>query len=111
MPARRYQTPSRVRQTSSASILPPVVKRITGLPPSFVPMPGPLVDTGAAVVRECEVAVRSSEAVFAAGVGDGAGATFASDGAEACTTRGATTAGACATGGMSATSFPRELKT
>ena len=68
MPARRYQTPSRVRQTSSASILPPVVNRITGLPP--LPMPGPLVDTGAAVVRECDVAVRSA-ADFGVGVGEG----------------------------------------
>jgi hypothetical protein len=110
MPARRYQTPSRVRQTSSASILPPVVKRIMGLPPSLVPMPGPLVDTGAAVVRECEVAVRSSDGVFEAAVGDGAGVALSSGGAEACTTSGATTAGECATGGMSATSSPRELK-
>ena len=59
MPLRRYQTPSRVRQTSSASILPPLDNRITGLPPLFFPIPGPLVETGAVVVRECEVAARS----------------------------------------------------
>ena len=55
MPLRRYQTPSRVRQTSSASILPPLVNTITGLP--LFPIPGPLVETGAVVVRECDVAV------------------------------------------------------
>src|SRR5688572_8831616 len=56
MPLRRYQTPSRVRQTSSASILPPLVSSITGLPPCLIPIPGPLVETGSVVARECEVA-------------------------------------------------------
>src|SRR6185436_11666813 len=51
MPLRRYHTPSFVRQTSSASIFPPLVSIITGLPPCRVPIPGPLVDTGSAVER------------------------------------------------------------
>src|SRR5215216_2597506 len=72
MPSRLYQTPSRVRQTSSASILPPVVNRITGRPPWRLPMPGPLVETGALVVLECEVASRSGELFgVASGEGDG----------------------------------------
>ena len=111
MPARRYQTPSRVRQTSSASILPPLVKRIAGLPPSFLPIPGPLVETGATVVRECDVAVRSAPSL-----GDGAGDAAASDDEAVATGGGATTGAATgamlitATGGISATSSPRELK-
>ena len=110
MPARRYQTPSRVRQTSSASILPPLVKRIAGLPPSFLPMPGPLVETGATVVRECDVAVRS-----VASLGNGVGEDAAASGDE--TVGGGATTGAAtgamlitATGGISATSSPPELK-
>ena len=51
MPLRRYHTPSFVRQTSSASIFPPLVSIITGLPPCRVPIPGPLVETGSAVER------------------------------------------------------------
>ena len=70
MPLRRYQTPSRVRQTSSASILPPLVSRITGLPPCRCAMPGPLVDTGSSVERVCEV---ETEGVFAEGEGDSEG--------------------------------------
>ena len=50
MPFLRYQTPSRVRQTSSASILPPLVRRIVGLLPRLVPIPGPLVETGSTLV-------------------------------------------------------------
>ena len=72
MPLRRYQTPSRVRQTSSASILLPLVNTITGLPPSFFPIPGPLVEMGAAVVRECDVATRSG-VCFGVAEGDGEG--------------------------------------
>ena len=72
MPLRRYHTPSLVRQTSSASILPPLVSMITGLPPGFVPIPGPLVDTGLSVVRVCEVEI-PAEAVFGDGEGDGDG--------------------------------------
>lgn len=57
MPLRRYHTPSFVRQTSSASIFPPLVSIITGLPPCRVPIPGPLVETGSAVARVWSVAV------------------------------------------------------
>ena len=74
MPFLRYQTPSRVRQTSSASILPPLVKMIVGLLPAFAPMPGPLVETGATLVVECEVATRVGDG-FAVGDGDGEGET------------------------------------
>lgn len=74
MPFLRYQTPSRVRQTSSASILPPLVKRITGLPPRRVPIPGPLVETGSTLVVVCEVATRVGED-FGVGEGDGDGET------------------------------------
>ena len=55
MPLRRYHTPSFVRQTSSASIFPPLVNIITGLPPCLFPIPGPLVETGSLVVRVCAV--------------------------------------------------------
>ena len=72
MPLRRYQTPSRVRQTSSASILPPVVSTMTGLPPCRVAIPGPLVDTGSVLDRECEEAVVGREG-FGDGEGDGDG--------------------------------------
>ena len=51
MPLRRYHTPSFVRQTSSASIFPPLVNIITGLPPCLFPIPGPLVETGSLVAR------------------------------------------------------------
>ena len=94
MPLRRYQTPSCVRQTSSASILAPVVNTITGLPPSFFPIPGPLVETGATVVRECDVAMLS-EGSF--GVAEGAGEGDAvSLGAGATTTCGGCSASGCA---------------
>src|ERR1044071_2556812 len=56
MPLRRYHTPSFVRQTSSASIFPPLVSIITGLPPCRVPIPGPLVETGSLVARVWSVA-------------------------------------------------------
>lgn len=108
MPARRYQMPSRVRQTSSASILPPLVKRIAGLPPSFLPMPGPLVETGATVVRECEV---RSDASLGNGVGDDAAASGDETGGGDATTGALSGAMlTTATGGISATSSPRDLK-
>ncbi len=72
MPFLRYQTPSRVRQTSSASILPPLVRSIVGLLPLLAPMPGPLVETGATLVVVCEVATRVGDG-FAVGDGDGEG--------------------------------------
>ena len=56
MPLRRYHTPSFVRQTSSASIFPPLVNIITGLPPCLFPIPGPLVETGSPVARVWAVA-------------------------------------------------------
>ena len=67
MPLRRYQTPSFVRQTSSASILAPLVSMITGLPPWRVAMPGPLVETGSLVARVCEVGICDGD-----DLGDGA---------------------------------------
>lgn len=74
MPFFRYQMPSRVRQTSSASILPPLVNRITGLLPCLVPIPGPLVETGSTLVVVCEVATRVGEG-FGVGEGEGEGET------------------------------------
>ena len=64
--------PSRVRQTSSASILPPLVRRITGLPPWRVAMPGPLVETGAEVARVWAVEMPDGE-LLGDGEGDGDG--------------------------------------
>ena len=61
MPLRRYHTPSFVRQTSSASIFPPLVSIITGLPPCRVPIPGPLVETGSLVERVWAVASLSGD--------------------------------------------------
>ena len=74
IPLRRYQTPSRVRQTSSASILPPLVRMMTGLPPCRFPIPGPLVETGSVLARECEEAIPVGEG-FSDGDGDGEGET------------------------------------
>jgi hypothetical protein len=71
MPFFRYQTPSRVRQTSSASILPPLVKSMTGLLPRLLP---PLVETGSRLVVVCEVATRVGDG-FAVGDGEGEGVT------------------------------------
>ncbi len=45
-----------------------------GLLPLFVPMPGPLVETGATLVVVCEVATRIGDG-FAVGEGDGEGET------------------------------------
>jgi hypothetical protein len=72
MPLRRYHTPSLVCQTSSASIFPPLVSIITGLPPVRVAIPGPLVDTGSLVALVCAVAICEGEA-FGEGEGDGDG--------------------------------------
>ena len=96
MPLRRYQTPSLVRQTSSASILAPVVRTITGFPPCRFPMPGPLVDTGSVVERECDVENPVGEG-FTEGDGDGEGETVGDgegDRTTGCTEAGATMFGA-----------------
>lgn len=71
---RRYQTPSFVRQTSSASILPPLLSVITRLPPCRLPIPGPLVETGSEVARVCALEVVFAGG-FAVGEGDGEGET------------------------------------
>lgn len=92
MPLRRYQTPSRVRQTSSASILPPLVNVMTGLPPWRFPIPGPLVETGSLVARKCEFEITTGEG-FADGDGDGEGET-AGEGEGTVTTGCAGAAGA-----------------
>lgn len=76
MPLRRYQTPSLVRQTSSASILLPLVSTITDLPPGFVPMPGPPVETKSLVARECDDAGVGAIEGFGDGEGDGEGETL-----------------------------------
>lgn len=81
MPLRRYQTPSLVRQTSSASILTPLVSTMKALPPCLAAIPGPLVEIGSVLVRECEAAVAAIEG-FGDGEGDGEGeATGDGDGA------------------------------
>src|SRR5918994_5576073 len=74
MPLRRYQSPSLVRQTSSASILPPLVSMMTGLPPCRFPIPGPLVETGSVLERVCDVENPVGEG-FTDGEGDGDGET------------------------------------
>lgn len=76
MPARRYQTPSLVRHTSSASTLPPVVNRITRLLRVLDSVPWVPVETGPVLVRKCAVAAcELTEADFATVsiVGSGAG--------------------------------------
>lgn len=45
---------------------------MTGLTPCLAPIPGPLVETGAVVARECEVEIAVG-AVFVEGEGDGDG--------------------------------------
>ena len=75
MPLRLYHTPSLVRQTSSASIFPPLVNIITGLPPCRFPIPGPLVETGSVLARECAALGVASTRVFGEGEGDGEGET------------------------------------
>ena len=75
MPLRLYHTPSLVRQTSSASIFPPLVNIIMGLPPCRVPIPGPLVETGSVLARECAALGAASTGVFGDGEGDGEGET------------------------------------
>lgn len=74
MPLRRYQTPSRVRQTSSASIRPPLVSMMTVLPSWRFPIPGPLVETGSLVARECELEIVVGDGLTD-GEGDGEGET------------------------------------
>ena len=73
IPLRRYHTPSLVRQTSSASIFPPLVSIITVFPPWRVPIPGPLVETGSLVARVCAVAIAGETLGEAEGEGDGEG--------------------------------------
>lgn len=72
MPLRRYQMPSRVRQTSSASIFPPAVRRMIALPPLLGPFAGPPVETGFRLDDVCDVAVRPGEG-FEPGDGDADG--------------------------------------
>ncbi len=79
MPLRRYQTPSLVRQTSSASSLLPLVSTITDFPPCFVPMSGPPVETKSLDARVCDDAVFGAIEGFGDGEGDGEGETL-SDG-------------------------------
>ena len=97
MPLRRYQKPSRVRQTSSASIFAPLVSTMTGFTPCRCPMPGPLVETGSVVERECDAGNAVGEG-FTDGDGDGDGETEG-DGEGDITTgfagAGATTFGVC----------------
>ena len=71
MPSRRYQIPSFVRQTSSASTLPPPLNRITDLPLFASPTFGALVDTGPVLVEECAVAVFKDVDLVASTVGSG----------------------------------------
>lgn len=71
IPLRLYHTPSLVRQTSSASIFPPLVSIITGLPPCRFPIPGPLVDTGSVLDRVCDALDEPMEGAFGDGEGDG----------------------------------------
>ena len=72
IPLRLYHTPSFVRHASSASIFAPLTNTITGLPPCRVPIPGPLVETGSLVARECAVETLPGE-VFGDAAGDGEG--------------------------------------
>ena len=99
MPLRRYQTPSRVRQTSSASILPPSVRRMTGLP--FVPALA-LVEIGFRLDDVCAVAVRVGE-----GFGDGEGEAEG-DGKGVAAGASGTGAASVTTTGMSAEEWEEE---
>ena len=62
-----------MRQTSSASIFPPLVSIITGLPPCRVPIPGPLVETGSLVARVWAVEIDGDAFGDAEGEDDGEG--------------------------------------
>src|ERR1044072_6459228 len=77
IPLRRYHTPSLVRQTSSASIFPPLVSIITGLRPCRVAIPGHQVETGSLVARVCAVEIDGEafgeSEVEGDGDGDGSG--------------------------------------
>jgi hypothetical protein len=55
MPFRRYHTPSFVRQAASASILPPLVRIITGLDEDVESVRGGPFETGAGRDVECAV--------------------------------------------------------
>ena len=97
MPLRRYQTPSLVRQTSSASILVPLVRMMTGLPPWCFPRPGPLVETGLVVERECDAEIPVGDGLTE-GDGEGEGETVGDgegDMTTGSTTAGMTTLGTC----------------
>jgi len=83
IPLRLYHTPSLVRQTSSASIFPPLVNIITGLPPCRFPIPGPLVETGSVLARVCAALGVPLTGVFGDSEGDGEGATVG-DGEAGC---------------------------
>ena len=61
-----------MRQTSSASIFPPLVRRIVGLAPRLVALPGPLVETGSTLEVVWAVATRAGEG-FGDADGDGEG--------------------------------------
>ena len=90
IPLRRYHTPSLVRQTSSASIFPPLASIITGLPPCRVPIPGPLVETGSPVERVCAVEMVGEAFGEAEGEGDGEGEGPGDGDGEGCTDGAAT---------------------
>jgi len=75
IPLRLYHTPSLVRQTSSASIFPPLLNIITGLPPCRFPIPGPLVETESVLARECAALGVALAAGFEDGDSDGEGET------------------------------------
>src|ERR1700741_1206889 len=89
IPLRRYHTPSLVRQTSSASIFPPLVNIITGFAPCRVPIPGPLVETGSLVARVCAVEIEGVAFGEGAAEGDGEGEGTGDGVGEGTTTEGA----------------------
>src|ERR1044071_1973778 len=105
MPLRRYHTPSLVRQTSSASIFPPLVSTITGLPPCRVPIPGPLVDTGSPVARVCAVEIEGEAFGEAEGDGDGEGEATGDGDGDAATGEGVATGGASLEFSVAAAAF------
>ncbi|HKQ38109.1 MAG TPA: hypothetical protein VJ063_08535, partial [Verrucomicrobiae bacterium] len=74
-----------VRQTSSASIFPPLANVITGLPPCRFPIPGPLVETGSVLARVCAALGVPLAGAFGDGEGDGEGETVGDgDGSAGC---------------------------
>lgn len=109
MPLRRYQTPSLVRHTSSASILPPLVSTITALPPCLFAMPGPLVETKSVEERACDdVAVGAIEG-FGDGDGDGEGETLGDGEGRVVNTASGDATGATMAGFSVATDVRRRL--